>query len=87
MSTTVLMCGKVFDGTSEELTGPAEILIEGTQITSIGRSVTRSSSGAQAIDLSDRTVSPGFIDTHVHLTMDAAHLVQQTLESSASKAL
>jgi imidazolonepropionase-like amidohydrolase len=32
-------------------------------------------------------MSPGFIDTHVHLTMDATHLSQQTLESSASKAL
>ena len=39
------------------------------------------------IDLSERTVSPGFIDTHVHLTMDAANLVQQTLDSSAAKAL
>lgn len=86
MSATVLMCGRVFDGTSENLTGPKEISIEGNRITSIARSVHRSR-GAQVIDLSDRTVMPGFIDTHVHLTMDAANLVQQTLESSASKAL
>lgn len=86
MNTTVLVCGRMFDGTAEELTGPTEISIEGTRITSIRRSVNRPP-GAQVIDLSDRTVSPGFIDTHVHLTMDAAHLVQQTLESSASKAL
>ena len=86
MSATVLVCGKVFDGVSEKLTGPAEILVEGNRIASIGRSVDRSS-GVQVIDLSDRTVTPGFIDTHVHLTMDAANLVQQTLESSASKAL
>jgi imidazolonepropionase-like amidohydrolase len=39
------------------------------------------------IDLSERTVSPGFIDTHVHLTMDAANLSLQTLQSSAAKAL
>ena len=86
MSATVLVCGKVFDGVSEELTGPAEILVEGNRIASIGRSVDRSP-GVRVIDLSDRTVTPGFIDTHVHLTMDAANLVQQTLESSASKAL
>jgi len=83
---TILVCGSVFDGSSEELTGPTEISVEGNRIASIGRSVKRPR-GAQVIDLSDRTVSPGFIDTHVHLTMDAAQLARQTLESSASKAL
>jgi imidazolonepropionase-like amidohydrolase len=86
MSATVLVCGGIFDGTSDELISPAEILVEGNRITSVGRSVKRPPE-ARVIDLSDRTVSPGFIDTHVHLTMDAAHLAQQTLESSASKAL
>jgi catechol 2,3-dioxygenase-like lactoylglutathione lyase family enzyme len=48
-----------------------EILVEGNRITSLERSIDRPP-GAQAIDLSDRTVSLGFIDTHVYLTMDAA---------------
>lgn len=39
------------------------------------------------IDLSDRTVSPGFIDTHAHLTMEGANVDRQTLESSVRKAL
>jgi imidazolonepropionase-like amidohydrolase len=86
MSATVVICGRMFDGTSEELNGPVEILVENNRITSIARSV-KQARGAQVIDLSDRTVSPGFIDTHVHLTMDAANLSQQTLESSAGKAL
>jgi imidazolonepropionase-like amidohydrolase len=86
MNAIVLVCGKIFDGASEELTGPAEILINGNRITGVARSVGRPP-GARVIELSDRTVTPGFIDTHVHLTMDAANLVRQTLESSASKAL
>lgn len=68
------------------LAGPMEILVEKGRIAQIDRSVRRPS-GAQVIDLSDHTVSPGFIDTHVHLTMDAAALARQTLASSASKAL
>ncbi len=86
MSTLALVCGNVFDGLSDALTGPAEILIEGNRITKIERSVGRPS-GARVIDLSERVVTPGFIDTHVHLTMDAANLAQQTLQSSAAKAL
>jgi imidazolonepropionase-like amidohydrolase len=86
VSATVLVCGKMFAGVSEEVTGLVEILVEGNRIASIARSVSRSS-GVQGIDLSDRTVTPGFMDTHVHLTMDASNLVQQTLGSSASKAL
>ena len=86
MTSVVLICGNVFDGVSDALTGPAEILIEDNRISRIDRSVGRPA-GAQVIDLSDRTVSPGFIDTHVHLTMDASNLAAQTLESSAAKAL
>ena len=86
MNALVLVCGNVFDGISDTLTGPAEILVQDNRIATIERSVERPP-GAQVIDLSGRTVSPGFIDTHVHLTMDAAHLARQTLESAASKAL
>lgn len=86
MSAIVLVCGNVFDGKSEMLTGAAEILVEQTRIKEIGRSVRRPPH-AEIIDLSEHTVSPGFIDCHVHLTMDASALAQQTLDSTASKAL
>ncbi len=86
MGAFVLLCGKMFDGVSDQLTGQMEIRVEGERIAEIGPSVHRSLD-AQTIDLSERTVSPGFIDTHVHLTMDATNLAQQTLQSSAAKAL
>src|ERR1043166_9710197 len=86
MNAFVLVCGNVFDGVSDTLTGPAEILVEQNRIRKIERSVDRAP-GARFIDLSERTVCPGFIDTHVHLTMDAGNLPLQTLESSAAKAL
>jgi cytosine/adenosine deaminase-related metal-dependent hydrolase len=59
MGPLVLVCGNVFDGLSDALTGPAEILVERNRITKIERSVGRPP-GAQVIDLSERTVSPGF---------------------------
>lgn len=86
METCVLQCGRMFDGVSDRLTGPVEIRVEDQHIAEIGPTVHRPS-GARTIDLSERTVSPGFIDSHVHLTMDAADLARQTLASSASKAL
>ena len=86
MTASVLVCGAVFDGVSEALGGPAEILVRDGLIAEIGPSVDRGDA-AEVIDLSQRTVTPGFIDTHVHLTMDASDLAQQTLTSSAAKAL
>lgn len=86
MAAIVLACGKVFDGVSADLKESLEILVEDGRIAAIGKSVDHPPR-ARVIDLPDRTVGPGFIDTHVHLTMDASNLAVQTLESSAAKAL
>jgi len=86
VSKTVVICGKLFDGLSDTMLGPTEILIEDGTITEVARSVGRPG-GAQLLDLSDRSVSPGFIDTHVHLCVDGLNLARQTLQCSSAKAL
>ena len=85
MTDSVVVCGAVFDGVSGELAGRTELRVHDGVIAEMGPSVSRSE--AEVIDLTDRTVSPGFIDTHVHLTMDAGALAMQTLGSTATKAL
>lgn len=86
MSAVVLACGRFFDGVAPELGGRTEILVVDGLIKEVGANVSRADA-PEIIDLSDRTVSPGFIDAHVHLTMDASGLARQTLSSTATKAL
>jgi len=86
MAKTVIVCGKLFDGVSDTIRGPAEILIEDADIAEVSNSVCRPD-GAKVVDLSDRTVSPGFIDTHVHHCIDGLNLARQTLRCSPAKAL
>ena len=82
----VLVCGEHFDGHSDGLGGPVEILVQGGVIREIGPQVRRPR-GARVVDLGRHTVTPGFIDCHVHLTMNAANLAVQLLDSAATKAL
>jgi imidazolonepropionase-like amidohydrolase len=75
MAKSVILCGKLFDGLSDTGRGPAEVLIEDDAIADVSASVGRPS-GAKIVDLSDRTVCPGFIDTHVHLCIDGLNLAR-----------
>ena len=86
MPKTVLICSNLFDGRGDALTGPAEILIEDGVIADIAPSVARPTA-ATIVDLGERTIMPGFIDTHVHLCLDGLNLRQQILQCSATKAL
>jgi len=80
------VCGSIFDGRADGVSGPGEVLVEDDRIVDVADSVERSA-GAQVIELSDRTVMPGFIDCHVHLTADGSALQTQTSDSSATKVL
>jgi imidazolonepropionase-like amidohydrolase len=82
----VVRCGDHYDGKSSELGGPVDLLVEDGLIVDIQEQINAPATAA-VIDLRHRTVTPGFIDCHVHLTMDAAALPAQTLQSSARKVL
>ena len=71
---------RVWDGTSESLTGTTSVLVEGNLIESIGST---SGAGAQAvrIDGGGRTLMPGLIESHVHLNLQ--HMIggYETIEN------
>ena len=58
--------GRLFDGTSSTHLTDQIILIRGDQIVDVGPNV-QIPSGARVIDLSEATVLPGMIDTHLHM--------------------
>ncbi len=58
---------RVFDGTSEKLTTKTKVLVEGNLIKAIGPSA-KARTGATVIDGGGRTLMPGLIEGHVHLS-------------------
>jgi imidazolonepropionase-like amidohydrolase len=64
MTSTVFTGGNIFDGTGAE-PAPADIRVEKGRITDIGVGL----SGDEQIDVSGKTVFPGFFDCHVHFTV------------------
>jgi imidazolonepropionase-like amidohydrolase len=66
MTRTIFTGGLVYDGT---LGRPAEgdVVVEDGRIVDVGRGL----DGDEAVDCSGGYVSPGFMDCHVHVTLDA----------------
>jgi tryptophan 2-monooxygenase len=86
-SPILLICGNMWDGHADEPLGPVEILVEDGKIAQIGKTLTRPA-GAKIVDLAGHTITPGFIDCHVHTTIDPKHPIESILNySDVSKAL
>ena len=67
---TVIHAGSVLTDADSEPTGPATITINEGRIVSIMEGHQTPTGMVQVIDLADKTVLPGLIDLHVHLTGD-----------------
>ena len=65
---------RIFDGASPTLSAPTDVLVEGNHIARIGKGV--AAGGAEVIDGRGRTLMPGLIDVHVHLTFGALSQAQ-----------
>lgn len=68
---------RIFDGKSDKLTAPMSVLIEGNKIAKIATTIAPPA-GASVIDAGGRTMSPGFIDAHVHLMLQMSPAVGLT---------
>src|SRR5947209_3067305 len=77
----VLHAARLLDVETGRILTPGEVLVKGDRIVEAGSSVRRSS-GAEVIDLGDRTLLPGLIDAHVHLFLHPGAEDLQTVKES-----
>ena len=68
--TTVIYAGRVIADADKPTQGPSTIVITDDRITSITAGRSAAPADAEVIDLGDKTLLPGLIDLHVHLTGD-----------------
>ena len=68
--TTVIYAGHVITDVAEAAQGPSTVIVTDDRITSIAPGRVDAPAGAEIVDLGDKTLLPGLIDLHVHLTGD-----------------
>ncbi|MFN2439967.1 MAG: amidohydrolase family protein [Chitinophagaceae bacterium] len=61
-------CGKLIDGNSNNAQTEMTVVIEGTKITDIKKGYHPATGSITVVDLKNKTVMPGLMDAHVHLS-------------------
>jgi imidazolonepropionase-like amidohydrolase len=65
-----IQCGKLIDGNSSEVHAEKTIVIENDKIVDILDGLRKPADGDSLIDLKDKTVLPGLMDMHTHLSQE-----------------
>lgn len=68
--TTVIYAGHVITDAAKSAEGPSTVIVTNDRIVSIAPGRVAPPAGAEVVDLGDKTLLPGLIDLHVHLTGD-----------------
>src|SRR5882757_3667593 len=64
---TILYCGRLIDPKSGQVLTEMTVIVTGNSITEVKKGYAAAAAGDKTIDLKNRTVMPGLIDSHVHL--------------------
>ena len=67
---TYIQAGRVMAVPGKSLLGPSTIIVDGDRILEVRAGYADPPAGARLIDLKDKIVLPGLIDSHVHLASD-----------------
>ena len=77
----VLHAARLLDVRAGKIVKPGEVLVDGDRIVEVGPSV-KHPTGAEILDLGDRTLMPGLIDAHIHLFLHPGAEDLQTVQES-----
>lgn len=69
---TYIWCGTLIDGVSGEVQKNMTIIVEKNKIFKIESGYSRSTSSDKTIDLKNHTVTPGWMDMHVHIESETS---------------
>ncbi|WP_432768668.1 MAG: amidohydrolase family protein [Sphingopyxis sp.] len=83
---TVIHAGHLLAEPGKPARGASTIVVEGGKIVSVTDGHQAADAGTTLIDLRDKYVLPGLIDSHVHLTSDAGGIAGQLEEITLSPA-
>lgn len=78
----VVVAKRWWNGSSERPGGPSEVLVRDGRIVDVAETVDHGD--AVVVDVGDRMLLPGFIDCHVHITMDPARIMDAVVQDSAT---
>jgi tryptophan 2-monooxygenase len=85
MAATLIMGATVWDGISDQA-GPQQVLVVDDRIQRLADAI-EAPPGAQVVDLSGHTLTPGFMDCHTHVTLTPQVGPAMAADSSVARAL